>query len=131
MAAGFLHTMLRVQNLDQSIAFYRDLLGMKELRRTDVPAGRYTLVFMGYATNAEGQGEIELTYNYDQEGPCELGTAFGHLAVSASDVAAACEKVRAGGGKVVREAGPLKHGTTIIAFVEDPNGYKIELIERK
>jgi lactoylglutathione lyase len=123
--------MLRVQDLDQSIAFYRDLLGMKELRRTDVPAGKYTLVFMGYATNAEGQAEIELTYNYDQEGPYDLGTAFGHLAVGVPDVAAACETVRSGGGKVVREAGPVKHGTTVIAFVEDPNGYKIELIERK
>ncbi len=131
MAGSFLHTMLRVQDLDQSIAFYRDLLGMKELRRTDVPAGKYTLVFMGYATNAEGQAEIELTYNYDQEGPYDLGTAFGHLAVGVPDVAAACETVRSGGGKVVREAGPVKHGTTVIAFVEDPNGYKIELIERK
>jgi lactoylglutathione lyase len=131
MAGSFLHTMLRVQDLDKSIAFYRDLLGMKELRRNDVPAGKYTLVFMGYATNAEGQAEIELTYNYDQEGPYDLGTAFGHLAVGVPDVAAACETVRAGGGKVVREAGPVKHGTTVIAFVEDPNGYKIELIERK
>ncbi len=131
MAGSFLHTMLRVQDLEKSIAFYRDLLGMKELRRNDVPAGRYTLVFMGYATNAEGQAEIELTYNYDQEGPYDLGTAFGHLAVGVPDVAAACETVRGGGGKVVREAGPVKHGTTLIAFVEDPSGYKIELIERK
>jgi lactoylglutathione lyase len=131
MAASFLHTMLRVRDLDRSIAFYRDLLGMKELRRNDVPAGKYTLVFMGYATNAEGQAEIELTYNYDQQGPYELGTGFGHLALGVPDVAAACETVRAGGGKVVREAGPVKHGTTIIAFIEDPSGYKIELIERK
>ncbi len=126
----FLHTMLRVRNLDSSIAFYRDLLGMRELRRTEVPAGRYTLVFMGYASNAEGQAEIELTYNWDQEGPYQLGTAFGHLAVGMPDVAAACETVREGGGKVTREAGPVKHGTTVIAFVEDPDGYKIELIER-
>ena len=130
MPAKFLHTMLRVRDLEKSIGFYTDLLGMKELRRNDVPAGRYTLVFLGYASNAEGQAEIELTYNYDQEGPYELGTAFGHLALSAPDVAAACEKVRAGGGRVVREAGPVKHGTTVIAFVEDPDGYKIELIER-
>jgi lactoylglutathione lyase len=126
----FLHTMLRVGDLEASIAFYRDLLGMHELRRTEVPAGRYTLVFMGYASNAEGQAEIELTYNWDQQGPYQLGTAFGHLAVGVPDVAAACETVRAGGGRVVREAGPVKHGTTVIAFVEDPDSYKIELIER-
>jgi lactoylglutathione lyase len=122
--------MLRVRDLEKSINFYCSLLGMRELRRNDVPAGRYTLVFLGYASNAEGQAEIELTYNYDQEGPYELGTGFGHLAVSAPDVAAACEKVRQGGGRVTREAGPVKHGTTVIAFVEDPDGYKIELIER-
>ena len=127
----FLHTMLRVTDLDASIAFYRNLLGMKELRRNEVTAGRYTLVFMGYATNAEGQAEIELTYNWDQQGPYELGTAFGHLAVGVPDVAAACEAVRAGGGRVGREAGPVKHGTTVIAFVEDPDRYKIELIERR
>ena len=127
----FLHTMLRVTNLDASIDFYRNLLGMKELRRNEVTAGRYTLVFMGYATNAEGQAELELTYNWDQDGPYELGSAFGHLAVGVPDVAAACETVRHGGGRVVREAGPVKHGTTVIAFVEDPDRYKIELIERK
>ncbi len=129
--SSFLHTMLRVTDLDASIAFYRNLLGMKELRRNEVTAGRYTLVFMGYATNAEGQAELELTYNWDQKGPYELGSAFGHLAVGVPDVAAACEAVRAGGGRVVREAGPVKHGTTVIAFVEDPDSYKIELIERK
>lgn len=128
---SFLHTMLRVTDLDASIAFYRDLLGMRELRRNEVSAGRYTLVFMGYATNAEGQAEIELTFNWDQKGPYELGSAFGHLAVGVPDVAAACETVRHGGGRVVREAGPVKHGTTVIAFVEDPDAYKIELIERK
>ena len=128
---SFLHTMLRVRDLDASIAFYRDLLGMHELRRNEVSAGRYTLVFMGYATNAEGQAEIELTHNWDQQEPYELGTAFGHLAVGVPDVAAACEHVRQGGGRVVREAGPVKHGTTVIAFVEDPDRYKIELIERR
>jgi lactoylglutathione lyase len=127
----FLHTMLRVRDLDASIGFYTGLLGMHELRRNEVTAGRYTLVFIGYATNAEGQAEIELTHNWDQEGPYDIGTAFGHLAVGVPDVAAACEHVRAGGGKVTREAGPVKFGTTVIAFVEDPDGYKIELIERK
>jgi len=126
----FLHTMLRVGDLDRSIAFYTNLLGMKELRRRDVPDGKYTLVFLGYGEgNKEGQAEIELTYNYGVD-KYEIGTAFGHLAVGVPDVKAACEAVRAGGGKVTREAGPVKFGTTIIAFVEDPDGYKIELIER-
>ena len=126
----FLHTMLRVGNLERSVKFYSDLLGMKELRRRDVPDGKYTLAFLGYGEgNAEGQGEIELTYNYGVE-KYEQGNAFGHLAVGVPDVAGACEKVRTGGGKVTREAGPVKFGTTIIAFVEDPDGYKIELIQR-
>jgi lactoylglutathione lyase len=130
MSGRFLHTMLRVGNLERSVAFYTQLLGMKELRRRDVPDGKYTLVFLGYGEgNKEGQGEIELTYNYGVE-KYELGNAFGHLAVGVPDVKAACEAVRAGGGKVTREAGPVKFGTTIIAFVEDPDGYKIELIER-
>ncbi len=130
MSGKFLHTMLRVRDLDASIQFYRDLLGMHELRRNRVEAGRYTLVFMGYASNAEGQAEIELTHNWDQEEPYDIGTAFGHLAVGVPDVAAACDKVRHGGGRVTREAGPVKFGTTVIAFVQDPDGYKIELIER-
>ncbi len=130
MQGSFLHTMLRVFDLDRSIAFYTNLLGMKELRRRDVPAGRYTLAFLGYASNAEGQAEIELTHNWDQAEPYLQGTAFGHLAVGVPDVAAACEAVRTGGGTVTREAGPVKFGTTVIAFVEDPDGYKIELIER-
>jgi lactoylglutathione lyase len=126
----FLHTMIRVGNLDRSIGFYTKLLGMKELRRRDVPDGKYTLAFLGYGEgNKDGQGEIELTYNYGVE-KYEQGNAFGHLAVGVPDVAAACEAVRAGGGKVTREAGPVKFGTTIIAFVEDPDGYKIELIQR-
>lgn len=126
----FLHTMIRVGNLDRSIAFYTNLLGMKELRRRDVPDGKYTLAFLGYGEgNKEGQGEIELTYNYGVE-KYEMGNAFGHLAVGVPDVAAACEAVRNGGGRVTREAGPVKFGTTIIAFVEDPDGYKIELIQR-
>ena len=126
----FLHTMLRVGDLPRSVDFYTKLLGMKELRRRDVPDGRYTLAFLGYGEgNAEGQGEIELTYNYGVE-KYEQGTAFGHLAVGVPDVAATCEAVKRGGGKVTREAGPVKFGTTIIAFVEDPDGYKIELIQR-
>jgi lactoylglutathione lyase len=131
MSTGrFLHTMIRVGDLDRSVGFYTRLLGMKELRRRDVPDGKYTLAFLGYGEgNREGQGEIELTYNYGVE-KYEIGTGFGHLAVGVPDVKAACEAVRAGGGKVTREAGPVKFGTTVIAFVEDPDGYKIELIER-
>ena len=130
MSGKFLHTMIRVGDMDRSVAFYTRLLGMKELRRRDVPDGKYTLAFLGYGEgNAEGQAEIELTYNYGVE-KYELGNAFGHLAVGVPDVAAACEAVRKGGGKVTREAGPVKFGTTIIAFVEDPDGYKVELIQR-
>ena len=126
----FLHTMIRVGDLDRSVKFYTELLGMKELRRNDVPAGQYTLAFLGYGEgHKDNGGEIELTYNYGVE-TYEIGTGFGHLAVGVPDVAAACEKVRTGGGKVTREAGPVKHGTTIIAFVEDPDGYKIELIQK-
>lgn len=128
MAGRMLHTMIRVGDLDRSTAFYTKLLGMRELRRRDVPDGKYTLVFVGYADENE-QAVIELTYNYGVE-KYEMGTGFGHLAVGVPDVAAACEAVRAGGGKVTREAGPVKFGTTIIAFVEDPDGYKIELIQR-
>ena len=124
-----LHTMIRVGDLQRSVDFYTKLLGMRELRRRDVPDGKYTLAFLGYGGNAAGEGEIELTYNYGVE-KYEIGTAFGHLAIGVPDVYAACERIKAEGGKVVREAGPLKFGTTIIAFVEDPDGYKIELIQR-
>ncbi|NHO31563.1 lactoylglutathione lyase [Acetobacter fallax] len=127
--ASFLHTMLRTKNLDASIAFYK-ILGMHELRRREVPDGKYTLVFLGYASNAEGQAELELTYNWGDDSGYDVGTGFGHLAVGVPDVAAVVEKVRAAGGKVTREAGPVKFGTTVIAFVEDPDGYKTELIER-
>ena len=128
--SSFLHTMIRVGDLQRSIDFYTKLLGMRELRRRDVPEGKYTLAFLGFGDgNASGGAEIELTYNYGVE-KYEQGTAFGHLALGVPDVAAACEKVRAGGGRVTREAGPVKFGTTIIAFVEDPDGYKIELIQR-
>lgn len=127
--ATYLHTMVRVHNLDTSIAFYK-LLGMHELRRRDVPEGKYTLVFIGYADNEAGQAEIELTYNWGEDDGYQVGTGFGHFAVGVPDVAAMVEAVRAGGGKVTREAGPVKFGTTLIAFVEDPDGYKIELIQR-
>lgn len=126
---SYLHTMVRVRNLEQSLAFYR-LLGMHELRRRDVPEGRYTLVFIGFGDNAQGQAEIELTYNWGQDNGYDVGTGFGHFAIGVPDVAALVERVREGGGKVTREAGPVKFGTTVIAFVEDPDGYKIELIER-
>ena len=129
MANSYLHTMIRVRDLEASLRFYA-LLGMRELRRSEVPAGKYTLVFVGYEDNAHGQAEIELTHNWEQAEAYEVGTGFGHLAIGVPDVAALCEAVRAGGGKVAREAGPVQHGTTVIAFVEDPDGYKIELIER-
>ena len=125
----YLHTMVRVGNLDRSLTFYR-LLGLHELRRREVPDGRYTLVFIGYADNAHGQAEIELTYNWGEDSGYEVGTGFGHFAVGVSDVTAAAEAVRAGGGTVTREPGPVKFGTTVIAFVEDPDGYKIELIQQ-
>ena len=128
MQGRMLHTMIRVGDIDRSVNFYTALLGMKELRRRDVPDGKYTLVFVGYAEESE-QAVIELTYNYGVHS-YEMGNAFGHLAVGVPDVAAACEAVRTGGGKVAREAGPVKFGTTIIAFVEDPDGDKIELIQR-
>lgn len=126
---AFLHTMIRVGNLERSVAFYTKLLGMKEIRRTDVPDGKYTLVFVGYDTEENGASQIELTYNYGVE-KYDLGNAFGHLAVSVPDVYAAAEKLRAAGAKITREPGPVKFGTTLIAFVEDPDGYKIELIQR-
>ncbi len=126
----YLHTMIRVMDLDKSVAFYTELMGMEELRRREVPGGRYTLCFVGYASNPD-QAEVELTYNWDQKTPYDVGSGFGHLAVGVPDVAAACETVRAGGGKVTRPAGPVQHGTTVIAFVEDPDGYKIELIQRE
>ena len=125
----YLHTMIRVLDLDKSVGFYTKLMGMTELRRREVPGGKYTLCFLGYAANPD-QAEIELTHNWDQKTPYEVGTGFGHFAVGVPDVAAACEAVSSGGGKVTRPAGPVQHGTTIIAFVEDPDGYKIELIQR-
>lgn len=124
-----LHTMIRVRDLDRSIRFYTGLMGMKELRRREVPEGRYTLAFVGYEAEP-AQAEIELTYNWDQTEGYDLGTGFGHLAVGLPDIAKACAQIKAAGGKVTREPGPVKFGTTLIAFVEDPDGYKIELIQR-
>jgi len=124
-----LHTMIRVGDLERAVKFYTGPLGMKELRRRDVPDGKYTLSFVGYADEASGAAVVELTYNYGVD-HYEMGTAFGHLAIGVPDIKATVEKVRAAGGKVTREPGPVKFGTTMIAFVEDPDGYKIELIER-
>lgn len=124
----YLHTMLRVGDLDRSVKFYTELFGMTELRRRDVPDGKYTLSFLGYGDEAS-HTVLELTYNYGVE-KYELGTAFGHLAIGMPDVYAACERLRANGAKITREPGPVKFGTTVIAFVEDPDGYKIELIQR-
>jgi lactoylglutathione lyase len=123
-----LHTMLRVGDLERSIRFYTDVLGMRELRRTDRPEQKYSLAFVGYDDESRA-AVLELTYNYGVNN-YELGTAFGHLAIEVDDAAAACSAVRAKGGTVTREAGPVKGGTTVIAFVQDPDGYKIELIER-
>ena len=123
-----LHTMLRVRDLEASVGFYTGLLGMTELRRREVPEGRYTLAFLGYGPE-ESNTLIELTYNWDTD-KYELGDAFGHLAVGVPDAYKACEAIAAGGGKVVRPAGPLKFGTTVIAFVEDPDGYKVEIVQR-
>ena len=123
-----LHTMLRVGDLARSIDFYTNVLGMKVLRTTDRPEQQYTLAFVGYAAESE-QSVLELTHNYGIE-KYDLGTGYGHVAIEVDDAAAACASVRVKGGRVTREAGPVKGGTTVIAFVEDPDGYKIELIER-
>ncbi len=122
-----LHTMLRVGDLPRSIEFYTKVLGMKLLRTTDRPEQKYTLAFVGYGSNPE-QAELELTYNYGVD-RYELGTAYGHLAIGVDDVYAACDRIRASGGAITREPGPVKGGATVIAFVQDPDGYKIELIQ--
>lgn len=124
-----LHTMIRVGELERSIAFYTEVLGMKLLRRKDYPGGKFTLAFVGYGEEDE-EAVIELTHNWETKS-YDLGDGFGHIALAVDDAAAACEAIKRRGGRVVREAGPMKHGSTVIAFVEDPDGYKIELIERK
>lgn len=124
-----LHTMLRVGNLERSLQFYTEVLGMQLLRQKDYPEGRFTLAFVGYQNEAEGT-VLELTHNWDTD-EYDLGTGFGHIAIEVNNAYEACEKVKALGGNVTREAGPMKHGTTVIAFVEDPDGYKIEFIQKK
>lgn len=123
-----LHTMLRVGNLDRSLAFYTEVLGMKLLRRKDYPDGRFTLAFVGYGEESS-HTVLELTHNWDTES-YDLGKGYGHIAIEVEDAYRTCEEVKARGGKVTREAGPMKHGTTVIAFVEDPDGYKIEFIQK-
>ena len=123
-----LHTMLRVGDLDRSIGFYTEVLGMRLLRRQDYPEGKFTLAFIGYQDEADG-AVIELTHNWGVTS-YDMGNAFGHIALAVPDAYRACDEIRARGGKVVREAGPMKHGNTVIAFVEDPDGYKVELIQR-
>ena len=124
-----LHTMIRVTNLEESLRFYTEVLGMRLLRKKDYPSGKFTLAFVGYGNESE-EAAIELTHNWDVD-HYELGNAYGHIALEVDDVYEACEKIKARGGKVVREAGPMKGGTTILAFVEDPDGYRIELLGKK
>jgi lactoylglutathione lyase len=124
-----LHTMLRVGNLDRSIAFYTEFLGMQLLRRRDFPDGRFTLAFLGYGPEADNT-VLELTHNWDTA-RYDLGSAYGHIAIGVEDVHATCAQIKAKGGKVVREPGPMKHGTTVLAFVEDPDGYRIELLTER
>ena len=124
-----LHTMLRVGDLERSLRFYTEVLGMRLLRRNDYPEGKFTLAFVGYSDES-ATAVLELTHNWGVD-KYELGNAYGHIAIAVDDAYKACEEVKRRGGKVTREAGPMKHGTTVIAFIEDPDAYKIELIERK
>ena len=123
-----LHTMLRVGDLERSIAFYTEVLGMRLLRRKDYPGGRFTLAFVGYGDEAD-TAVLELTHNWDTSS-YEIGSGYGHIAIGVDNIVAVCDQMRAKGGRVVREPGPMKNGTTVIAFVEDPDGYKVELIEQ-
>ncbi|MDH5488570.1 MAG: lactoylglutathione lyase [Rhodospirillaceae bacterium] len=126
----FLHTMIRVKDLDKSIDFYTRHLGMNVLRRSDYPEGKFTLAFVGYGSETD-ETVIELTHNWDMEENYDLGTGFGHLAIGVPDIYATCDKMAKEGVPIPRPPGPMKHGTTVIAFIEDPDGYKIELIEKK
>jgi lactoylglutathione lyase len=125
----FLHTMIRVRDLEKSLKFYTDLLGMKVLRQRDYPSGKFTLAFVGYGDEA-GNTVIELTHNWGQAEPYNLGTAFGHLAIGVPDVYKTCDRLAAAGVKIPRPAGPMAHGGSVIAFIEDPDGYRIELVQR-
>lgn len=129
MSFRLLHTMIRVRDLDASIDFYTRLLGMKLLRRKDYEGGRFTLAFVGYGDEAE-TAVLELTHNWDQAEPYDLGDGFGHVAIGVQDIYGLCDRLKAEGVKVTREPGPMKHGTTVIAFLEDPDGYKVELIDK-
>ena len=124
-----LHTMIRVRDLDKSLDFYTRLLGMKLMRKHDFPDGRFTLAFVGYGDEAD-TAVVELTHNWDQAEPYDLGDGWGHLALGVPDIYGTCEELAAEGASIPRPPGPMKHGTTVIAFIEDPDGYKIELIER-
>ncbi len=124
-----LHTMLRVGDLDKSLAFYTEVLGMKVLRRTDFPGGKFTLAFVGYQDEKDA-AVLELTYNWGVD-KYEIGTGYGHVAIEVDDAYAACAEIKRRGGTVTREAGPMQHGSTVIAFVQDPDGYKIELIQKR
>ena len=130
-ASGFrmLHTMIRVKDLDASLDFYTRLLGMQLLRKVDFPEGKFTLAFVGYGPE-ESNTVLELTHNWDQQAPYDHGTGYGHVALAVPDIHETCEELKANGAKVVREPGPMKHGSTVIAFIEDPDGYKVELIKR-
>jgi lactoylglutathione lyase len=125
----FLHTMLRVYDLDKSIEFYTKAFGMKLLRKTDFEGGRFTLAFVGWG-DEKSDTVLELTHNWDQKEPYEIGSGYGHIAIAVPDAYRACEVLEQGGAKITRPAGPMKHGTTVIAFLEDPDGYKIELVQR-
>lgn len=130
MSPRILHTMIRVNNLEESIKFYTDVVGMQVQSRKDYPEGKFTLVFVGFGPDKDQGGSIELTHNWDTSS-YTLGNAFGHIALAVDDIYGFCDRVKSLGGKVTREPGPMKHGTTEIAFIEDPNGYKIELISGK
>ncbi len=129
MSFRLLHTMIRVNDLDESLKFYQDILQMKLLRRKDFPEGKFTLAFLGYG-DEDNNSVIELTYNWDEEEKYDLGNGFGHLAIAVQDIYKICDEFKAKGVNVTREPGPMKHGSTVIAFIKDPNGYAIELIQK-